>query len=378
MDLQEARRVIDEIDDQIVALYNKRMEASKEIGLAKAKEGKSVNVPEREKAILNRLAEQVDDDKKVFLKQLYNTVFYTSKAYQNRFVHASSTVADQVREAILKNAQFPVSASVACQGVEGAYSGIATEKMFELSNISYFKNFDGVFHAVDKGLCRYGVLPIENSNTGSILQVYDLMQKYRFSIVKSVRVQIKHALVGKKGADISKIKTVLSHEQGIRQCENFLKELGVETKIVENTAVAAKTVAESNDETVAAICSQECASIYGLNVLKNNVQDNANNYTRFICISKNMEIYKGADKISVMVNAAHTPGQLNRVLNRFAALNLNLTKLESRPILNSGFEFLFYFDFEGDVTDERVQNLIAELDNETDQFVFLGSYKESV
>ncbi|MBR2617521.1 MAG: chorismate mutase [Clostridia bacterium] len=285
MDLQEARRVIDEIDDQIVALYNKRMEASKEIGLAKAKEGKSVNVPEREKAILNRLAEQVDDDKKVFLKQLYNTVFYTSKAYQNRFVHASSTVADQVREAILKNAQFPVSASVACQGVEGAYSGIATEKMFELSNISYFKNFDGVFHAVDKGLCRYGVLPIENSNTGSILQVYDLMQKYRFSIVKSVRVQIKHALVGKKGADISKIKTVLSHEQGIRQCENFLKELGVETKIVENTAVAAKTVAESNDETVAAICSQECASIYGLNVLKNNVQDNANNYTRFICIS---------------------------------------------------------------------------------------------
>ncbi len=378
MELDEARKVIDEIDDQIVALYNRRMEVSKEIGIAKAKEGKSVNVPEREKAILNRLAGQVDDDKKVFLKQLYNTVFYTSKAYQNRFVHASSTVADQVREAIFKNAQFPVSASVACQGVEGAYSGIATEKMFELSNISYFKTFDGVFHAVDKGLCRYGVLPIENSNTGSILQVYDLMQKYRFSIVKSVRVQIKHALVAKKGTDIGKIKTVLSHEQGIRQCENFLKELGVETKIVENTAVAAKTVAESNDETIAAICSQECASIYGLSVLKSNVQDNANNYTRFICISKNMEIYKGADKISVMVNAAHTPGQLNRVLNRFAALNLNLTKLESRPILNSGFEFLFYFDFEGDITDERVQNLIAELDSETDQFVFLGSYKESV
>lgn len=376
MNIEELRNGIDKIDDQIAELYSKRMELCKEIGQIKASKGCGTDVPEREKSILNRLTDGQSDEMKLYLKQLYSTIFYTSKAYQNQYTKSVSTSAEDIRRAIAKDMTFPISASVACQGVSGSYSSIATEKMFELSNISYFKTFDAVFNAIDKRMCKYGVLPIENSNTGSILQVYDLMQKYRFYIVKSVRVQIKHALVAKPGADISKIKTVISHEQGLMQCAGFLKSLGVECHAVENTAVAARTVAESNDDTIAAICSTESASIYGLTVLKSNIQDNANNYTRFICISKDMEIYKGADKISVMINAAHTPGSLNRVLGRFSALNLNVTKLESRPISNSAFEFMFYFDFEGDVTEERVLNLIADLENGTDQFVFLGSFKE--
>lgn len=378
MDLTEAREKIDRIDDQITDLYGKRMEISREIGIIKDKENKNVDAPEREKAIINRLAAKFPDDRKVYVKQLYNTIFYTSKAYQNRFVHLSSPSSEAIRAALNKQSAAPVSATVACQGVRGAYSGIAAEKLFELSDITYFKSFEGVFQAVDKGFCSYGVLPIENSTTGSILQVYDLMQKYRFSIVSSVRVQAKHALVAKKGARIENIKTVVSHEQGILQCAEFIKSLKAESRIMENTAVAARFVADGNDDTVAAICSPECAAIYGLSILKTNVQDEGNNYTRFICISKNLEIYKGANKISVMVNTAHTPGSLNRVLNRFAALNLNLTKLESRPIRNSDFEFLFYFDFEADIADPSVQNLIADLENGTDQFVFLGSYKETI
>ncbi len=293
-------------------------------------------------------------------------------------MNLTSPSAEAIRAELEEKRLAPVSATVACQGVRGAYSGIAAEKLFELADITYFKSFEGVFQAVDKNLCRYGVLPIENSTTGSILQVYDLMQKYRFSIVGSVRVQAKHAIVAKRGARLEDIKTVVSHEQGILQCAEFIKGLGAETKVMENTAVAAKFVAECDDESVAAICSPECAAIYGLGVLKTNVQDEGNNYTRFICISKKLEIYKGANKISVMVNTAHTPGSLNRVLNRFAALNLNMTKLESRPIRNSDFEFLFYFDFEGDISEPSVQNLIADLENGTDQFVFLGSYKELV
>ena len=378
MDLTEVREKIDRIDDQLTDLYAERMDLSREVGLIKDKENKNVDAPEREKAIVNRLAAKFPDDRKVYVKQLYNTIFYTSKAYQNRFIHLSSPTAEAVKKAVANLSAAPVSATVACQGVRGAYSGIAAEKLFEISDITYFKTFEGVFQAVDKNLCKYGVLPIENSTTGSILQVYDLMQKYRFSIVSSVRVQAKHALVAKKGARIEDIKTVVSHEQGILQCAGIIKSLKAEAKVMENTAVAAKFVADGNDNTVAAICSTECAEIYGLSILKTNVQDEGYNYTRFICISKNLEIYKGANKISVMINTAHTPGSLNRVLNRFAALNLNLTKLESRPIRNSDFEFLFYFDFEGDITDPSVQNLIADLENGTDQFVFLGSYKETV
>lgn len=376
MNMDKLREGIDQIDDQIANLYSQRMDICKEIGLIKASNGSCADVPQRENAILNRLTEGKSDEMKLYIKQLYSAIFYTSKAYQSQFTKSVSKSADDIRRVLAKNMTAPISSSVACQGVLGSYSNIATEKMFEISNISYFKTFEAVFNAIDKGMCKYGVLPIENSNTGSILQVYDLMQKYHFYIVKSARVQIKHALVAKPGADISKIKTVISHEQGLLQCSNFLKSLGVETHTVENTALAARTVAESDDDTIAAICSTESASIYGLSVLKSNVQDTANNYTRFICISKDMEIYKGADKISVMINASHTPGSLNRVLGRFSALNLNITKLESRPIPNSAFEFMFYFDFEGDVTDDRVLNLIADLENGTDMFVFLGSFKE--
>ncbi|MBQ5801987.1 MAG: chorismate mutase [Clostridia bacterium] len=376
--MEKYRSQIDAIDDQIAKLYAERMELAKQIGIEKAKQNKAVDVPEREKAIINRLAGQVDEDKKIYLKQLYNTVFSTSKAYQSRFMRAESPLLTVIRNAAETCKDSPISATVACQGVEGAYSNIATEKMFELSDITFFKTFEGVFQAVDKNLCRYGVLPIENSTTGSILQVYDLMQKYKFFITKSVRVQISHALVAKPGTDLSKIKTVISHEQGILQCGTMIKECGFSTRVVENTAVAARTVAEGEDDTVAAICSAECASIYGLSVLRSNVQDSGNNYTRFICISKNLEIYNGANKISVMINAAHTPGSLSRILNRFAALGLNVTKIESRPIPNSDFEFLFYFDFEGNVFSKPIQNLIADLQNGTERFVFLGNYKESL
>ena len=241
--MEKYRSQIDAIDDQIVKLYAQRMELAKEIGMEKAKQGKSIDVPEREKAIINRLASQIEEDKKVYLKQLYNTVFCTSKAYQSRFTHAETPLINQIRSEVLQNKEYPTSATVACQGVEGAYSNIATEKMFELSDITYFKTFEGVFQAVDKNLCRYGVLPIENSTTGSILQVYDLMKKYQFFIAKSVRVQISHALVAKPGTDLSNVKTVISHEQGIFQCSSFLKELGVSTRVVENTAVAARMVA---------------------------------------------------------------------------------------------------------------------------------------
>ncbi len=375
MKIEDARKQIDKIDDQITPLFCERMDLCAEIGKIKAENGLSSDIPTREWEIINRLTTPLTDEKKVFVKQLYSTIFSVSKACQNNIVQGQSNTITAVKEALAQQKKFPISATVACQGVQGSYSNIATTKLFEFPNITYFKNFENVFSAIEGGLCQYGVLPIENSNAGSVLQVYDLMQKHRCYIVKSVRVPIKHALVAIKGAQIKNIKKVISHEQGLLQCANYIKSLGATTAVAENTAVAARTIAEGQDPTVAVVCSEECARLYGLQILQTNIQDNGFNYTRFIVISKEMQIFHGADKISIMLNTSNTPGSLFSVLSRFAALNVNLTKLESRPVANSDFEFSFYFDFEADITDMRVQNLLADLENTAQTFVFLGSYK---
>ncbi len=377
--MEELRKQIDVIDDEIAKLYVNRMAICKEIGLKKAQQGSSVNVSEREKFIVKRITEGKDDDMKRYLKHLYETIFFQSKNYQGKFIKTRSETVDALNKILQeKRDTFPVSATVACQGVNGAYSGVAADKFFDIADVTYFKTFDGVFSAVEKGLCEYGVLPIENSNAGSVSQVYDLMRKYNFYIVKSARVQISHTLCAKKGVKLSEIKTVYSHGQAIMQCAEHLKNLGVRAIEVENTAVAAKMVADSEDRTIAAICSDDCAEIYNLCALERAMQDNGNNFTRFICISKNLKVFKGADKISVMTSLANKSGSLNKTLSRFSTLGLNLTKLESRPIANSQFEFMFYFDFEGDIESSDVLNLLGELENSSDKFVFLGSYKEII
>ena len=377
--IEDLRSEIDVIDDKLAKLYEERMNCAVEIGKLKKSEDKAVYAPDREKQIINRVTALVSDDKKVYLKQIFEKMFFQSKALQSKLTLSNSPIAEKIRDCTAKlEGDLPVSASVACQGINGAYSGIAADRLFEISDVTYFKTFDAVFNAVDKGLCEFGVLPIENSTAGSVSQVYDLMKKHDFYIVKSIKLQITHALVAKKGVDLKKIKKIISHEQALHQCADFIKALGVETVAVENTAVAAKMVAEGVDDTVAAICSEESARSYGLQVVEKGVQDNGNNFTRFICISKSMRIFKGADKISVVTSLESKPGSLNKMLSRFAAQGLNLTKIESRPIPNCSFEFLFYFDFEGATDNEGVINLIAALSDSSDKFKFLGCYKEIV
>ena len=377
-EIADLRNEIDCIDDGIKDLFVKRMSVAAEIGALKMKENKNVTDSNREKQIVYRLSESVPEELKLYLKEIYDTIFMTSKAYQNRFVNKTSESVDCIRK-ILKDElkDFPVSATVACQGIDGANSGAAAEKLLPICDITYFKNFEGVFSAVEKGLCEFGVLPIENSTAGSVLDVYDLMKKYRFHIVKSVRLRVEHCLAARKGVRLSDIKTVISHPQALSQCAEYLKKLGVKTAVAENTATAAKNLSESGDDCAAVLCTEKGAETYGLQILEKGVQDSNANYTRFICISKDLRIYKGADKISVMTGLEHTPGSLNRILSRFYTLGLNLTKIESRPT-GAGFEFMFYFDFDGDITDKNVLSLIADLENGSDKFVFLGSYKETV
>lgn len=377
--IEELRKKIDELDDKIAELYLERQRTVREIGEEKARTHAAVLDPAREKKIIARVTKQADDEQKIYLKRVFETILETSRAYQRRLVAPVTPLSDNLRRVLMEGKKyFPVSSTVACQGVEGSYSSIAADKLFEIADITFFRNFEGVFQAVEKGLCDYGVLPIENSAVGSVNAVYDLMKKHRFYIVRSIKLKVCHHLLAKKGVALSDIREVYSHEQAIGQCSAYLQKLTSSVKITAcpNTAVAAEMVANSDRNDVACISSRNCAELYGLGILESNIQDNDSNYTRFICISKTLEVFAPANRISIMMTLPHESGSLNRVLNKFSTLGLNLTKLESRPLPGTDFEFMFYFDFEGQIENSDTLSLIAELDQGTEQFTFLGSYYE--
>lgn len=378
-ELNETRKEIDAVDQELVKLYLKRLDLCGEVAEVKKNSGKKVFDSARENEILYRVTEDVPEKFRLYVKELYTAIFGASKAYQTSIIGRTSPTVERIEEIIKTGLPaLPNRAAVACQGVKGANSGTACNKLFPICDITYFKTFDGVFSAVDKGLCEYGILPIENSTAGSVNEVYDLMKKYNFHIVRSVRLPIEHCLAGVPGAKKEGVKKVLSHPQALNQCAEYLKKMKVETESAENTATAAKTVSETDDKTIAVLCSPECAELYGLTVLDRSVQDADKNYTRFICIGKELQIFSGSDKISIMTALSHKPGSLNSILMKFSSLGLNLTKIESRPIMGTDFEFMFYFDFEGDITGEDTLQLIAELESNSDKFVFLGSYKEVI
>lgn len=377
--LEELRKQIDEIDDKIAALYLERQSVVKTIGEEKARANAAIVDPSREKKIIARVTKNADDVQKIYLKRVFETIMETSRAYQRSLVAPTTALSDTLRRVLMEGKKyFPVSSTVACQGVEGSYSYIAAEKLFEIADITYFRTFEGVFQAVEKGLCDYGVLPIENSAVGSVNAVYDLMKKHNFYIVRGIKLRVCHQLLAPKGVKLADVKEIYSHEQALNQCSEFLQKLpkGIRITACPNTAVAAEIVAASPRRDVACISSRNCADLYDLGILETNIQNVDSNYTRFICISKNLQLFAPANKISIMMTLPHESGSLNRVLNKFSTLGLNLTKLESRPIAGTDFEFMFYFDFEGQIENGDTLALIAELDQGSEQFVFLGSYYE--
>lgn len=368
---------IRKIDGELKALMEERLkltlETQKDMTVSEA----ALASRKYERAFMNDLQDSdinMESIKRTFFRQVFNL----SRSYT-----ASESVKDsKIRadiEAALESTgkEFPRSALVACQGIEGAYSQIACDKLFTGADIMYFRTFDGVFQAVESGFCKYGILPIENSSYGSVTNVYDLMRSHRFHIVRSLKLQISHRLLAKRGTKFEDIKEIVSHEQALGQCSKFLKDnKNIKVTVVENTAIAAQTVADSDRNDIAAISSPDCSLLYSLDVLRDDIQNSDHNYTRFILISKEMEIYPGADKASIMLALDHTPGSLSDTLSRFSSLGLNLTKIESRPIPGRDFEFMFYLDVAASVYSEAFVNLLCQLDSEPAAFTFLGSYNE--
>ena len=379
-DLLEIRNRIDAIDGQILDLFKERMSCAAEVAEYKRDTGKPVYDAARERDNIQRAADRAGAGLEHYAAVLESLLMEASRDAQYRRLGKSSAAATTVAAALASQPPYvPERAFVACQGVEGAYQQLAVDRLFKRANIAYFETFDAVFSAVERGIVKFGVLPIENSTAGSVNHVFDLMMQHDFHIVRTCRLKIDHNLLAKLGQRKEDVHIIYSHQQAISPCADYISTFpDVRVHVTENTAMAARMVAESDRDDVAALASAACADLYGLEVLERSVQDLQNNYTRFACISRDLTIYPGADRSTLMIETKHEPGALSKVLARFYALAINLVKLESRPIPEREFDFMFYFDVDCPAAAPEFQTLMNSLSDVCEEFRYLGSYTEVV
>lgn len=380
MDLKKLRDQIDEIDSNMCDLFAKRMQVVSDVARYKKENKLPVYHPSRARAVLHNVSKRLGPEFEGYGRTLYRTIFDLSESMETRMLAEGSEFYDRIKAITsVPPCPFPKRATVACAGCEGSYAHLASERLFDLPEIMYMNGFEGVFKAVSSGLCEYGVLPIENSLAGSVNAIYDLLSEFNVSIVRGVRLKVDHALLAVPGAKLSDIREIYSHQQAISQCSEFLSTLkDVRVIAVENTAEAARMVAQGGDRTKASLSSLLCAELYQMQVIKSSVQNRDNNYTRFICISKEPKIYSGADRTSIMINIPNRPGTLFRIMSRFNATGVNLVKLESRQIPEREFEYRFYFDIEASVYSEEFLSLMCELHECGEQFKYFGTYAEII
>lgn len=373
MDLKELRAEIDAVDTQIARLFSRRMQLGGAVADYKREHSLAVMNSQREQQVLERVSSLVGEDLAPDARVLFASMMDMSKALQHRRLGRPLPLLG-----LIENARsLPKRARVCCQGVPGAFSQRACQAVFEHPQTQFVPEFEDVFQAVSRGECEFGILPIENSSAGSVTAVYDLMKRHQFYIARSVRVKVEHNLLVKPGTTLDKITDLYSHEQAISQCSQFLRSHPqITVHPYSNTAKSAQLVAQDTSPGTAAISSRECAQLYGLTVLESGIQNSQQNYTRFICITREPVVYEKADKVSVMLSIPHTAGSLYRVLSRFSYGGINLTKLESRPIPDTDFEFMFYFDLQCPKDPGLLAGILEDLQEELDTFVFLGAYQE--
>ncbi len=370
MDLNELRQHINRLDKDIIDIFSERMELCRQVAAYKKANGLPVFQSARENEIFERVYHMAPEGMGNCTQVLFKNIIDISKHLQYReiFEDKPNTYA-QFR--------IPENVSVACQGTEGANAETAAKQIFgEDCKPTYRSTFAEVFEAVQNGETQFGIIPVQNSTAGSVVQAYDLMGKYNFYINKTTVVEITNCLAVKPGTQLSDIRDVYSHPQALAQCSDFLTKHGLNAIPYGNTATAAQMVAESS-EPIAAICSEPCAKLYGLEILRDHISDYVPNYTRFICISKELLLPEDANCISVMLKLPHEEGTLYRLLSKFVICGMNLQKLESRPIRNGSFEVMFYLDFSGNIHDRNVCALLSDLAENLEYFKFLGNYSEA-
>lgn len=276
----------------------------------------------------------------------------------------------------LSKNSFKKAGKIAVGGAKGSYADQVANIVFDDKEISYFKRFSEILDSVENEESDFGILPLENSSYGSVKEVYNLMLKKNFYIVGSYKLDINHFLLGNVGANLSDIKEVYSHPQALGQCRNYIYEKNFKENEYFNTALSAKLVSESKDKKKAAIASKFAAKEYGLKILDKNIQNEENNYTRFIIVSKDIKIFENSNKISIRLKALDRPGSLIEIVEIFKILDINMTKLESSPIPGSDFKFIFHLDFDGNIKEKKIRILLDILEKNTQDFEFMGNYIE--
>ena len=369
MSLDEIRKKIDEIDSELVPLLNKRMECS--LGVAEVKRAENLPVyhPGREKEILDRV-EQTSGKYGSYVRNIYRSIMTVSRDLQNDTLFKNSAFAENILN-------MPAELNykrIICQGAQGAFSHAAAKEMFRGAVPEFKESFEDVFSEIENDDEAVGILPAENSAAGSVNTVYDLLLEYRHYIVKATTIDVSQNLLTIGQPDL--VKTVYSHPHAIKQCSKYIKEHGINAIESKNTALAAKYVAELHDESIAAIGSEDAARLYGLNIGEQKIQNEQNNLTRFIAVSKKPFISPDSNTVSLALGIPHEKGSLYSMLGRFANCGLNLTKIESRPA-GQRFEYKFYIDFAGNIRDEHTMSLLSSLDSELSYFAFLGNYTDS-
>ena len=378
--LEEYRAKIDAIDAQLSRLFLERMEVTGRVGKYKKAQGIPVLDAQREKQVIAAKTALTDDPAgKADLAALYESIMAISRRQQRKLVREGSEDTGYARWLkALEGRRSPVERPrVVYQGEPGCYSEEAAAGFFgERVNSRGLPWFDDVFAALSRGEADYAMLPIENSSTGSIRQVYDLLAQYDFSLVGEWQVKVEHCLAALPGVKLEDIKTVYSHEQGLMQCDKFLDGHRDWARVpVLDTAGSAKQVSETGDRAVAAICSRRAAKLYGLEELAFPINHNAANVTRFVAVSPRLELREGRDKISAVFSLPHQSGSLHEILTIFAVQGLNRQKLESRPILGRGWEYLFFLDFTGDLTAPGMDGVLHELSQLSADFRILGNFR---
>ena len=381
-DLSEIRESINEVDQSLAQLFEKRMELVALVAEYKIENDIPILNSEREKQVIDRALESLRD--KSLSREMeifFNELMAISREYQSRYIDekfvAQTRGSDEAWGISALASGETKKLKIGFQGVEGSFSEEALLNYFGKEAVtSSFRFFEDVFMAIDRGDVDYGILPVENSSTGSVNEVYDLLRKYGCHINGEIVLKVKQNLLGVKGARMEDIKEVYSHSQGFQQSAEFFKEHS-SWKLIpyHNTALGAKLVSEAGDISRAAVASERAAAIYGLDILKENLNFNSKNYTRFVIVGKDLELDESSDKISVVLTVRHKAGSLCDVLRLFSQEGLNLLKIESRPIMDKSWEYFFHLDFEGNLQDPHVSRIMDQIRSRTTYFKILGNYR---
>ena len=382
MELQELRDQIDTIDRQIVELFRQRMDATRQVGEYKAARHMPVLDQERERQVLKNKGDLAGEELRPAVITLFQTVMSLSRRQQRDMLkeRADNPGLRRYLDARTHIRQPVDNPRVIYQGVPGAYSEQACLNFFgEGVNTIGMDQFEDCFQALKDGQADYAVLPIENSSTGAIRQIYDLLSHYEFFIVGETTVKVEHCLMAPKGATLDTITHVYSHEQGLFQCEQYLNAHPDWHQVPQaDTAGSARMVAATGDVTKAAICSARAADLYGLTILARAINHNSHNTTRFVVVSPRMELRPGADKISTVFLLPHEAGSLHEILTIFAVRGLNMVKLESRPVPEHSWEYMFFLEFNGNLDEAVTADVLHELAQTTGDFRVLGNFKSNL